>query len=89
LATADYLVLEADDRIGGYCKTTIRNGFVWDHAGHFFHFRKPETERWLRERMDDQRHRHRPEAREDLLWRALDRVPVPEEHPSASARRIH
>ena len=55
LGGSDYLVLEADDRIGGYCKTTIRDGFVWDHAGHFFHFRQPETEQWLRERMDSQR----------------------------------
>jgi protoporphyrinogen oxidase len=55
LEGTDYLVLEADDRIGGYCKTTIRDGFVWDHAGHFFHFRQPETERWLRDRMDSQR----------------------------------
>ena len=44
LVGSDYLVLEADDRIGGYCKTTIRDGFVWDHAGHFFHFRHPDTE---------------------------------------------
>ena len=38
----DYLVLEAEDRIGGYCKTTCRNGFVWDYSGHFFHFRNQE-----------------------------------------------
>lgn len=37
----DYLVLESGDRIGGYCKTTRRNGFVWDYSGHFFHFRNP------------------------------------------------
>ena len=36
------LVLEADRRIGGYCKTTRRSGFVWDCSGHFFHFRNPE-----------------------------------------------
>ena len=55
LQSSDYLVLEADDEIGGYCKTTIRDGFVWDQSGHFFHFRQPETERWLRDRMDTQR----------------------------------
>lgn len=38
----DYLLLESEDRIGGYCKTTCRNGFVWDYSGHFFHFRNPE-----------------------------------------------
>ena len=51
----DYLVLEADDAIGGYCKTIHRDGFVWDYSGHFFHFKHPEIEAWLRERMPGQR----------------------------------
>ncbi|HEY2405756.1 MAG TPA: FAD-dependent oxidoreductase [Polyangiaceae bacterium] len=51
----DYLVLEADREIGGYCKTVQREGFVWDYSGHFFHFRHPELEAWLRERMVGQR----------------------------------
>src|SRR3982750_3080757 len=45
------LVLEADAEIGGYCKTIKRDGFVWDYSGHFFHFKHPEIEQWLRERM--------------------------------------
>jgi protoporphyrinogen oxidase len=51
----DYLVLEADDEIGGYCKTIKKEGFVWDYSGHFFHFKHPEIEAWLRERMPEQR----------------------------------
>lgn len=47
----DYLVLEADREIGGWCKTVKKDGFVWDYSGHFFHFRHPEIERWLRDRM--------------------------------------
>lgn len=35
----DYLVLEKNANWGGYCGTTIRNDYVWDYAGHFFHFR--------------------------------------------------
>lgn len=35
----DVLVLEGDNELGGYCRTTYRNGFVWDRAGHFFHFK--------------------------------------------------
>lgn len=34
----DCLVLEKDATPGGYCRTTKRNGFVWDYSGHFFHF---------------------------------------------------
>jgi protoporphyrinogen oxidase len=45
------LVIEADVEIGGYCKTIHREGFVWDYSGHFFHFKHPEIEHWLRARM--------------------------------------
>jgi protoporphyrinogen oxidase len=51
----DCLVLEADNEIGGYCKTVKREGFTWDYSGHFFHFKHPEIEAWLRERMKGQR----------------------------------
>ena len=51
----DYLIVEAEDEIGGYCRTVRRNGFVWDYAGHFFHFRHPAIERYLVDRMGDQR----------------------------------
>lgn len=50
----DYLVLEADAEIGGYCKTIRQAGFVWDYSGHFFHFKHPEIEAWLRARMPGQ-----------------------------------
>ena len=52
---ADYLVLEADREIGGWCKTVKKDGFVWDYSGHFFHFKHPEIEAWLRARMPGQR----------------------------------
>jgi protoporphyrinogen oxidase len=50
----DYLVLEADSEIGGYCKTIHRAGFTWDYSGHFFHFKHPAIEAWLRARMPGQ-----------------------------------
>ena len=37
----DYRILENDNSIGGYFRTTKRNGFVWDYSGHFFHFQDP------------------------------------------------
>ena len=50
----DYLILEADAEIGGYCKTIKKSGFTWDYSGHFFHFKHPEIESWLKERMPGQ-----------------------------------
>ena len=51
----DFLVLEADAEIGGYCKTIHRDGFVWDYSGHFFHFRHAHIGQWFRTRMAGQR----------------------------------
>ncbi len=47
----DYLVLEREDEIGGWCKTVKKDGFVWDFSGHFFHFNHPDIEEYLRARM--------------------------------------
>jgi protoporphyrinogen oxidase len=55
LGDQDYLVVEAEKEIGGYCRTVRRDGFVWDYSGHFFHFRHPEIERDLVGRMGEQR----------------------------------
>jgi len=55
LGDDDHVVIEAADEIGGYCKTVHRDGFVWDYSGHFFHFKHPDIEAWLRARMGDQR----------------------------------
>lgn len=47
----DYLIVEAEGEIGGYCRTVRREGFVWDYSGHFFHFRDPAVEKYLVGRM--------------------------------------
>jgi len=35
----DYLIVEKESEVGGYCRTIRRGGYVWDFAGHFFHFK--------------------------------------------------
>lgn len=54
LDSKDYLILERDAEIGGWCKTVTQDGFVWDYSGHFFHFRHPDIEAYLRARMPDE-----------------------------------
>jgi protoporphyrinogen oxidase len=48
----DYLILEKDEKVGGYCKTTIRNGFVWDYSGHFFHFKNKDIKDYIVENIE-------------------------------------
>jgi protoporphyrinogen oxidase len=51
---APVVVLEAAPEPGGYCRTVVQDGFVWDYSGHFFHFKDPAIEAWLRARMPGQ-----------------------------------
>ena len=41
----DYLIIEKDDSVGGYCKTHYCKEYIWDYAGHFFHFKTEEFKR--------------------------------------------
>lgn len=38
----DYLILEKENEVGGYCRTIKKGDFIWDYAGHFFHFKTDE-----------------------------------------------
>lgn len=38
----DYIILEKESKIGGYCRTIKKGDFIWDYAGHFFHFKTDE-----------------------------------------------
>ena len=35
----DYLILEKENEAGGYCRTIRKKEYIWDYAGHFFHFK--------------------------------------------------
>ena len=67
----ELLVLEAEAEPGGYCRTVTQAGFVWDYSGHFFHFRRPEIEAWLRARMPGADVRT-VEKRSFIRYRGLD-----------------
>ena len=48
---SDYLIIEADTSVGGYCRTIYQDGFIWDYSGHFFHFQHPEIRDYVMERI--------------------------------------
>lgn len=41
-AKGDYLIVEKEKEVGGYCRTIKKKDYVWDYAGHFFHFSTDE-----------------------------------------------
>jgi len=38
----DYLIIEKENEVGGYCRTIKKKDYIWDYAGHFFHFKTEE-----------------------------------------------
>ena len=38
----DYMIVEKENVVGGYCKTHYVKDYIWDYAGHFFHFKTEE-----------------------------------------------
>lgn len=48
----DYLIIEKENEVGGYCRTIRRNRYVWDYAGHFFHFKTNEFKKKFLDKMN-------------------------------------
>lgn len=48
----DFLVVEKEYQIGGYCRTIKKSGYTWDYSGHFFHFQNPEIETFVCKNID-------------------------------------
>ncbi len=48
----DYLIIEKEDSAGGYCKTIIEGDYIWDYAGHFFHFKEEEFKKKFIDSLD-------------------------------------
>ncbi len=47
----DYLVIERENEIGGYCRTVCSGDYIWDYSGHFFHFQREAIKDYVLERM--------------------------------------
>ena len=54
LKKEDYLIIEKESEIGGYCRTFKVKDYIWDFAGHFFHFKTDEMKNIFLEKMKDE-----------------------------------
>ena len=52
-ADGDYLIVEKEDEVGGYCRTIKEKDYVWDYAGHFFHFSTDEFKKRFIDSVDE------------------------------------
>jgi len=49
---SDYIILEKENEVGGYCRTIKKGDFIWDYAGHFFHFKTEEFKKIFMDKVD-------------------------------------
>ena len=47
------MILEKEDTPGGYCRTIPNTEYVWDYAGHFYHFRTEKYKRLFTDLVDE------------------------------------
>ena len=50
----DYLILEKEAEPGGYCRTIYQDGYIWDYAGHFFHFATDKVKEIFKNRISSE-----------------------------------
>ena len=49
----DYLLIEKETEVGGYCRTIRQGDYIWDYAGHFFHFKTEEFKKLFHDSMGE------------------------------------
>ena len=50
----NYLIIEKENEVGGYCRTIKKGEYLWDYAGHFFHFKTDEMKKLFEDLMKDE-----------------------------------
>lgn len=50
----DYIIIEKENEVGGYCRTIKKGDFIWDYAGHFFHFNTEEFKKKFIDKMPEE-----------------------------------
>lgn len=48
----NYLIIEKENEVGGYCRTIKKGDYIWDYAGHFFHFKTDEFKKLFIDNVD-------------------------------------
>ncbi len=53
LGSAETLIVERHDEVGGLCRSFREAGFTFDCTGHLLHVKDPELRRWVQELLPD------------------------------------
>lgn len=70
----DYLVVEAQDRLGGLCATTRQDGYQFDFAGHLLHLHTPQGKELIQTLLGNNLQKH---TRRAFIYTHGMQVPYP------------
>lgn len=74
LGDQDYLVLEAQDHVGGLCATTCQNGYQFDFGGHLLHLHTCEGKKLVKKLLTNNLKLH---TRQAFIYTNGMQVPYP------------
>lgn len=55
LPNDNFLIVEKENTLGGLCRTHYVKDYIWDYAGHFFHFSSQYWKKFFEDRMESDR----------------------------------
>ena len=55
LDSKDYIILEKENEPGGLCRTHKIDEYVWDYAGHFFHFKNEDSKNFFKPTLNNEK----------------------------------
>ena len=88
-ADGDYLIIEKEDEVGGYCRTIKKKDYVWDYAGHFFHFSTEEFKKKFLDSVSPEDIKYKDKNTKIIYKDALVDYPFPDKYPSIREAGIH
>lgn len=48
------MIVEKENELGGYCRAIRKGEYIWDFAGHFFHFATKQWKEFFEDRIDQE-----------------------------------
>ncbi len=72
LGDREHILVEAEEAVGGLCKSFLVDGFHFDCTGHLIHFRTPEGKKIIRDLLGDRIQEHQRKAAIFLEGRFTD-----------------
>lgn len=88
-ADGDYLIIEKEKEVGGYCRTIKKKDYVWDYAGHFFHFSTDEFKKKFLDSVNPEDIKYKDKNTKIIYKGEFGGLSVSDKYSSIRERRVY